>query len=47
MNIVMAGLTWYMFPIFKLKFNYGNADIDNRESDGRMNIFEGRFEIDL
>ena len=47
MNIITAGVTWYLSPIFKLKFNYGNAYIDNREAAGRVNIFQGRFEIDL
>ncbi len=47
MNIFTAGATWYLFPIFKLKFNYGNADIDNQEASDRVHIFQARFEIDL
>ena len=47
MNIFTAGVTWYLFPIFKLKFNYGNADIDNWEADDRVHIFQTRFEVDL
>jgi phosphate-selective porin OprO/OprP len=47
MNIFTAGATWYLFPIFKLKFNYGNADIDNQEASDRVHIFQARLEIDL
>jgi phosphate-selective porin OprO/OprP len=47
MNIFTAGATWYLFPIFKLKFNYGNADIDNREGSDRVHIFQTRVEVDL
>ena len=47
MNIFTAGATWYLFPIFKLKFNYGNADIDNQEGRDRVHIFQARFEMDL
>jgi phosphate-selective porin OprO/OprP len=47
MNIVTAGVTWHLFPIFKLKFNYGNADIDNWVADDRVHIFQTRFEVDL
>lgn len=47
MNILTAGATWYLFPIFKLKFNYQNAKIDNQEGDDRVHIFQTRFEVDL
>ena len=47
MNIFTAGATWYLFPIFKLKFNYGNADIDNQEGSDRVHIFQARVEVDL
>jgi phosphate-selective porin OprO/OprP len=47
MNIVTAGVTWYLFPIFKLRVNYGNAYIDNQEAAGHVNIFQARVEVDL
>ena len=47
MNIFTAGATWYLFPIFKLKFNYENADIDNQEGSDRVHIFQARVEVDL
>jgi len=47
MNIFTAGATWYLFPIFKLKFNYQNADIANQEGDDRVHIFQTRLEVDL
>lgn len=47
MNIFTAGATWYVFPIFKVKLNYGNAHIDNQEGSDRVHIFQARVEIDL
>ena len=47
MHIFTVGATWYLFPIFKLKLNYGNADIDNQEASDRVHIFQTRFEVDL
>jgi phosphate-selective porin OprO/OprP len=47
MHIFTAGATWYLFPVFKLKFNYQNAKIANQEGDDRVHIFQTRFEVDL
>jgi phosphate-selective porin OprO/OprP len=47
MNIFTAGATWYLFPIFKLKFNYGNADIDSQVGSDRVHMFQARVEVDL
>jgi phosphate-selective porin OprO/OprP len=47
MNIFTAGVTWYLFPIFNLKLNYGNADIVNQEGSDRVHIFQTRFEVGL
>jgi len=47
MNIGMTGLTWYPYPIFKIRFSYGLADINNTEGDGVVHIFQARFEVNL
>jgi len=47
MHILTAGVTWYLFPILKLKFNYQRANIANQEGDDRVHIFQTRFEVDL
>ena len=36
-----------LFPLLKLKFNYGNADFGDQEGEDRVHIFQTRFEIDL
>jgi phosphate-selective porin OprO/OprP len=46
-NIVSAGVTWYLFPVFKLLFNYGYADIDNREGDDGVHIFQTRIGVEF
>jgi phosphate-selective porin OprO/OprP len=47
MNIGTAGLTWHPYPIFKMRFSYGLADIHNVEGDGVVHIFQSRFEVNL
>jgi phosphate-selective porin OprO/OprP len=46
-NIVSAGVTWYLFPVFKLLFNYGYADISNREADDGVHVFQTRLAAEL
>jgi phosphate-selective porin OprO/OprP len=46
-NIVSAGVTWYLLPVFKLLFNYGYADIANREADDGVHIFQTRIALEL
>jgi phosphate-selective porin OprO/OprP len=47
MNIATAGLTWYLMAILRVKFNYQYADVHDTDQDGRVHIFQARFEIDL
>ena len=47
MNIVSAGVTWYLLPVFKLLFNYGYADMANREADNGVHIFLTRIAVEL
>ena len=47
MNIVAAGLTWYLIPTLRAKFNYEYADVDDTAQAGSVHIFQTRFEIVL
>jgi len=48
-KIVTLGTNWYWNPYVKLRFNYERAAIDlpKNEGDGRLHIFQGRFELDF
>lgn len=45
-NIVSAGLTRHLSLVFRLMFNYGYVDIDNRETDVSLRIFQTRLEVE-
>jgi phosphate-selective porin OprO/OprP len=48
-KIITLGTNWYWNPYVKMRFNYGRAAIDlpRNEGDGRLHIFQGRFELDF
>ena len=48
-KIVTLGTNWYWNPYVKLRFNYERAAIDlpRNDGDGRLHIFQGRFELDF
>lgn len=47
MDIGTVGVNWYWSPYVKTRFNYGVAGVGRHDPDGRVFIFQGRFELDF
>lgn len=47
MDIGTVRVNWYSSPYVKTGFNYGVAGVGRHDPDGRVFIFQGRFELDF
>jgi phosphate-selective porin len=47
LSMTIGGLNWYPDSHVKSQFNYGFGRVAARESDGNLNLFQTRVEVDL
>ena len=47
LNLLMAGVNWYLHPHVRWMFNYGFGRVTSSPSQGNMNIFQTRVEVDF
>jgi phosphate-selective porin OprO/OprP len=47
LGMLMAGVNWYLHSHVKWRFDYGFGRVSGRDSDGDLNAFQTRMEIDF
>ncbi len=47
MHVLSAGFNWYWNRYVRWQFNYEFAAIDGGPLDGRLHVFQGRFQLVL
>ena len=47
MHVLTAGLNWYWNSVVRWQFNYERAFIDGGPLDGRLHVFQARFQLVL
>jgi phosphate-selective porin OprO and OprP len=47
LSMLMAEVNWYLHPHLKWRFNYGFGHLSKRPTDGNLNVFQTRVEIDF
>jgi phosphate-selective porin OprO/OprP len=47
LDLLMAGVNWYLHPHLKWMFNYGFGRVSGTGQEGNLNIFQTRLEVDF